>query len=92
MSAAISVLAADDTRSAAVLHGTFESDNRWFLAKHLDELDGDVVIDLRHVEHLDDASTAALRAFCERATGEGRRVVLRCLPQEVSSALSSDDA
>ena len=92
MSAAISVLAADDTGSAAVLHGTFDSENQWFLTKHLSELDGDVVIDLRHVENLADASVDALREFCIRAAAERRRVVFRCLRPDVWASLSSTGA
>jgi anti-anti-sigma regulatory factor len=89
MTAAISVLAADDTGSAAVLHGTFDFENQWFLTKHLDELDGDVVIDLRHVDGLDDASIDALREFCVRAAAERRRVVFRSLRPDVWASLSS---
>lgn len=88
MSAAISVLAADHAGSAAVLQGTFDSENHWFLTKHLSELDGDVVIDLRHVDDLDAASIDALREFCIRAAAESRRVVFRCLRPDVWATLS----
>jgi anti-anti-sigma regulatory factor len=89
MSAAISVLAADDTGSAAVLHGTFDQKNQWFLTKHLEELDGDVIIDCRGIESLDEASLAALREFCHRAAAEDRRVVIQSLPPDSWAALQS---
>lgn len=82
MSAAISVLAADEAGSAAVLHGTFDSKNQWFLTKHLGELRGDVVIDCGGVERLAPASLEALREFCHRAAAEGRRVVIQSLSPE----------
>jgi anti-anti-sigma regulatory factor len=91
MGAAISVIEADDDRSSAVLVGTFDNTNRWFLTKHLRELDGDVIIDLQHVESLDDASISALREFCHRAAGEQRRVLFQWVTPEMWSALSGDD-
>lgn len=90
MSAAISVLAADDRGSAAVLHGSFDQTNRWFLTKHLSELDGDVVLDCRDVQSLDESSLAALKDFCHRASGECRRVVIRSMLPELWSVVRSD--
>ena len=89
MSAAISVMPTAGTASAAVLLGTFDRANRWFLTKHLRELDGDVVIDCRHVESLDEASIGALREFAHRAVAEKRRVVFRSLTPKLWAALSS---
>ncbi len=90
MGAAISVLAADDRGCAAVLHGSFDKTNRWFLTKHLGELDGDVVLDCRNVHSLDASSLAALKEFCHRAAVEYRRVVIRSLLPELWFAVRSD--
>jgi anti-anti-sigma regulatory factor len=77
--AAISIEAADDRGSAATLHGSFDQRNEWFLDKHLRELSGDVVLDCRHLERLDDNAASCLRRFCAEAAAQRRRVVLRAL-------------
>ena len=96
MAVAFSVVAADDHHSSAELSGAFDRSNRWFLEKHLDELDGDVVLDCQRIEALDAHAIAALRRFRTRASREGRRVVFRFLPPALlarvvrSSVVSSD--
>ena len=89
MTAAFSVLESDERRSAAALLGTFDRTNRWFLEKHLDELDGDVMLDCESVESLDETAVAALRRFRERAARQRRRVTFLSLPARYWAALRS---
>jgi anti-anti-sigma regulatory factor len=89
MTAAFSVLEADERRSAAALLGSFDQSNQWFLEKHLDELDGDVLLDCTSVESLDDDAVAALRRFRDRAARQRRRVTFRSLPSRYWAALRS---
>lgn len=87
MSAAICVTAADAQCSAATLSGTFDRSNRWFLDKHLDELDGNVVLDCRDIERLDDWAVDTLLAFRDRAASQRRRVVFDAVPTHYRDAL-----
>ena len=89
MTAAFSVLEADNRRSAAALLGAFDESNRWFLEKHLEELDGDVLLDCHSVESLDDDAVATLRRFRDRAARQRRRVTFRSLPSRYWAALRS---
>jgi anti-anti-sigma regulatory factor len=87
MSAAISVLSVEPLRSSAALFGRFDRENQWFLEKHLSELEGDVVLDCTRLVALDSACLTTLRSYCDRATREARRVVLRSFPSAAWMAL-----
>ncbi|MFA5884686.1 MAG: hypothetical protein WDA60_12605 [Acidimicrobiia bacterium] len=84
MSAAISVLASDAPSAAIALYGTFDTSNLGFLERHLNTLEGDVVIDCTNVSSLADEAVTLLNEFRAGAARVRRRVVIRPQRREPS--------
>jgi len=77
MSAAISVLASDAPSAAIALYGTFDRTNLGFLARHLDALEGDVLIDCTMAGSIASEAVALLHDYRSGAARIRRNVVIR---------------
>jgi len=80
LTAAISILSFGQRTSTAALVGPFTSDDTNFLAQHLEELPGNIVLDCEHLDDLDASSAAALVEFHESRRAHGFWVFFRGIP------------
>ena len=87
MAGAISILSFEDDRSSAALVGGFTRDSTEFLAQHLEELPGDVVLECERLEELDDSSAIVLLDFRAARGAEGWRVFFRGIPHRCRERL-----
>jgi anti-anti-sigma regulatory factor len=76
MAGAISILSFTDQGSTVALVGPFTGDPE-FLAQHLEELPGDVVLECERLEDLDESCAAILLGFRQTREERGRRVIFR---------------
>lgn len=91
MNGTISVLSFSDRMSSAALVGSFAGDNAAFLARHLEELAGDVLLECEHLDDLDAAGASVLHAFRETRDRQGfwvffRGIQPRCREQLLDQA------
>lgn len=87
MTAAISILSFGQYTSTAALVGPFTSDDTQFLAQHLEELSGNVVLECEHLDDLDASSAAVLVAFHESRRANGGWVFFRGIPPQCHEQL-----
>jgi hypothetical protein len=87
MAGAISILSFEKDRSSAALVGGFTRDSTEFLAQHLDELRGDVVLECERLEDLDDSSATVLLDFRASRRAQGWRVFFRGIPHRCRERL-----
>jgi len=77
VAAALSILAAEPTRSEAQVIGHLGSENADWVAEHLRSLEGDVTLDCTFLTLEDRDGASALADFVRFLRGRGRRLVLR---------------
>lgn len=87
MAGAISILTFEKDRSSAALVGGFTDDSTEFLAQHLEELTGDVVLECERLEDLDDSSANVLLDFRASRRAQGWRVFFRGIPHRCRERL-----
>ena len=87
MAAAVSIYSFDQQISNAALIGAFDAGNAEFLAEHLDELQGDVVLDCDRLESLDARAARVLLRFREALRRHGRQLMFRSLPDACRASL-----
>ncbi len=83
----ISILSFDERTSRAALIGSFTEDNAEFLARHLEALPGDVVLECERLDDLDPSSALVLLDFRESRGADGLRVFFRGIPPHCREAL-----
>jgi anti-anti-sigma regulatory factor len=87
MAAAVSIHSYDQRVSNAALIGSFDAANADFLAEHLDELVGDVVLDCTRLESLDARAAGVLLRFRSALRRRGRQLMFRSLPDACRAVL-----
>jgi hypothetical protein len=87
MDGAISILSFAERQSTAALVGSFSGDDTEFLAQHLDELSGDVILECEHLEALGAPSASTLLGFRRSRESQGRHVIFRGIPDHCREVL-----
>lgn len=87
--AAISILGSDEGSSRAELVGLFDRRNLGFLRAHLEELEGDVLLDCARLDDLDDAAAAALLGFRATRVARGHQVMFRGIPMRCRQKMAA---
>jgi anti-anti-sigma regulatory factor len=87
MAAAVSIYSFDQQVSNAALIGSFDADNAAFLAEHLDELQGDVVLDCDRLESIDARAARVLLRFRDALRRRGHQLMFRSLPDACRAIL-----
>jgi anti-anti-sigma regulatory factor len=87
MAAAVSIHSFDRQVSNAALIGAFDAQNAQFLAEHLDELPGDVVLVCDKLESIDARAASVLLGFRDARRRRGRQIMFRSLPETCRTVL-----
>jgi anti-anti-sigma regulatory factor len=87
MAAAVSIHSFDRQVSNAALIGAFDAENAEFLAEHLDELQGDVVLVCDRLESIDARAARVLLRFRDGLRRRGRQLMFRSLPEPCRTIL-----
>jgi anti-anti-sigma regulatory factor len=85
--AAVSIHSFTRRQTHASLIGSFDDQNAAFLAEHLGELEGDVLLDCDRLESLDVRAARVLLRFRAAMRRHGRQVMLRSVPSTCRSIL-----
>lgn len=85
--AAVSIHSFSRRRTHASLIGSFDDQNAEFLADHLDELEGDVLLDCDRLEALDGRAARVLLGFRAALRRRGRQLMLRSVPSACRTVL-----
>ena len=89
MAAAVSIhsVSVDRQVSNAALIGAFDAQNADFLAEHLDELQGDVMLECEKLESIDARAARVLLRFRDGLQRRGRGLMFRSLPETCRTIL-----
>ncbi len=87
MDGAISILSFAKGQSTAALVGRFSGEDTEFLAQHLDELSGDVILECEHLEELGAAGASTLLEFRRSRGSQGRHVIFRGIPDHCRAVM-----
>jgi anti-anti-sigma regulatory factor len=90
MTAAISILSFGTDTSAAALVGPFTSDHTAFLARHLEALAGNVVLECERLDDLDASSASVLLDFRASRVSQGLGVLFRGIPPRCREVLLAE--
>jgi anti-anti-sigma regulatory factor len=87
MAAAVSIHSFDRQVSNAALIGAFDAQNADFLAEHLDELQGDVLLECDKLESIDAPAARVLLRFRDGLLRRDRQLMFRSLPETCRTIL-----